>query len=335
MKIDFLTTIIDNYGDAGFAFNLALALSSQKPDVKIRFFCDNKELFLKLKWNLITQNIEYFDLKEFDKLTPSTTLFNFFDRKINFEFLHSFTFPIKLINFTYFLMHIWVRSLHNTHYVSKNVSVTHYIPSILDEGWWVIIHPEIEKYHQFFKNSDIVSERKKEFPWYPEEFYYKKWISLFCYSDTFKDIASSIENDLNNIYFIFDHEKTAENIVNMPFLDILSYQKFLFLCDKNIVRGENSLVAAILAGRPFLWDIYKEHNGAHKEKIDDFQTFLSTYNQRETQIYNKLFFDFNMSENKAQAFTEFVLSTRGKLFEKISQKVYLKNNFLKNLEKLL
>lgn len=30
----------------------------------------------------------------------------------------------------------------------------------------------------------------------------------------------------------------------------------------------------MLAGKPFLWDIYRESNGAHEEKIRDFGEFV-------------------------------------------------------------
>lgn len=335
MTIDFLTTIIDNYWDAWFAFNLALSLSEQKPKIEIRFFCDNHELYLKLKWGIDTKNIEYFDLKDFEKSTPSPIIFNFFDRKINFDFLHSFEYPITLINFTYFLMHIGVRSLHHTHYISKNVSVTHYIPSLLPEGGGVIIHPEIERYKEEIEKNGIIAEKRKFFPHFDAETLNKKWVSLFCYPDTFQEISQEILKDSEHLYFVFDYDIQWENIINMPFLDIISYQKFLFLCDKNIVRWENSLVWAILSGKPFLWDIYKEHNGAHKEKIDDFQEFLTHISVNDFYSYNQIFFDFNIWENKSQAFSWFIALQQDKLFMNISEKVYLENNLIKNLENLV
>jgi hypothetical protein len=33
--------------------------------------------------------------------------------------------------------------------------------------------------------------------------------------------------------------------------------------DLNIVRGENTLITALFAGKPWLWDIYRESNEAH------------------------------------------------------------------------
>jgi len=60
----------------------------------------------------------------------------------------------------------------------------------------------------------------------------------------------------------------------MPFLSLVDYGVFQSLCDANIVRGENSLCQALITGKPVLWDIYKESNNAHIEKIEDFLTFL-------------------------------------------------------------
>lgn len=67
------------------------------------------------------------------------------------------------------------------------------------------------------------------------------------------------------------------NAVHMPFLSLAEYSRLLDSCDANIVRGENSLVGAMLAEKPFLWDIYRESNGAHEEKIRDFGAFVDGF----------------------------------------------------------
>jgi hypothetical protein len=33
----------------------------------------------------------------------------------------------------------------------------------------------------------------------------------------------------------------------------------------------------MLAGKPFLWDIYRETNGAHLEKMNDFGKFIDEF----------------------------------------------------------
>lgn len=332
--IDFYTTVIDNYGDAGFSFNLAISLLYYHPDLKIRYFCDDEKLFLNLKWNLDIKNIEYFDLKEIKKLTPSSLIYNFFDRKIDFEYLHTFWENIKLINFSYFLMHMWVGSLHDTKYQSKNVCVTHYIPSLLPKSWGVIINPYVQEFKKYTDIKGIWEVRKEFFPQLSPEHYNKKWISVFCYKETFEEIKNEFVQHPDILFFVFDNSFEWENIVNMPFLNIFEYYKFLYLCDKNIVRWENSLVESILSGKELLWDIYKENNGAHKEKIHDFSTYLRNNFSDKIHTYIDIFCWINLSEEKWKFFSDFITIEANFWGKYLENKINLENNLIKNLEKL-
>ena len=48
------------------------------------------------------------------------------------------------------------------------------------------------------------------------------------------------------------------------------YDLFLSSMDLNLVRGEDSLVRAMHAGKPLLWQIYPQHDGAHWKKLNAF-----------------------------------------------------------------
>jgi uncharacterized repeat protein (TIGR03837 family) len=56
----------------------------------------------------------------------------------------------------------------------------------------------------------------------------------------------------------------------LPFLTQAGYDRLLWSCDLNFVRGEDSFVRAQWAGRPFVWQIYPQHDGAHGRKLDAF-----------------------------------------------------------------
>ena len=51
------------------------------------------------------------------------------------------------------------------------------------------------------------------------------------------------------------------------FLSQDGYDRLLADADLNLVRGEDSLVRAIRAGRPFLWQAYVQADGAHVAKV--------------------------------------------------------------------
>ena len=52
------------------------------------------------------------------------------------------------------------------------------------------------------------------------------------------------------------------------------YDHLLWSCDLNFVRGEDSLVRAIWAGKPFVWHIYPQHDNAHHAKLAAFLDWL-------------------------------------------------------------
>ncbi len=55
-----------------------------------------------------------------------------------------------------------------------------------------------------------------------------------------------------------------------PFLDQDQYDRLLWACDLNFVRGEDSFVRAQWAARPLLWHIYPQQEEAHWPKLDAF-----------------------------------------------------------------
>lgn len=86
--------------------------------------------------------------------------------------------------------------------------------------------------------------------------------------------------------------------MSLPFLRFDEYGAILPFFAANIVRGENSAIKAMLAGKPFLWDFYKEKNGAHVEKIEDFLTFVRPFfeNGKDFETYTQATKAFNAIE---------------------------------------
>ncbi|MBT9491507.1 MAG: elongation factor P maturation arginine rhamnosyltransferase EarP [Paucibacter sp.] len=60
----------------------------------------------------------------------------------------------------------------------------------------------------------------------------------------------------------------------LPYLSQPEYDRLLWACDLNFVRGEDSFVRAQWAGRPFVWQIYPQHDGAHGPKLEAFMDLL-------------------------------------------------------------
>jgi len=58
--------------------------------------------------------------------------------------------------------------------------------------------------------------------------------------------------------------------IALPWLTQPDYDRLLWACDMNFVRGEDSFVRAQWAGAPFVWQIYPQHDAAHAAKLEAF-----------------------------------------------------------------
>lgn len=56
----------------------------------------------------------------------------------------------------------------------------------------------------------------------------------------------------------------------LPYLSQAGYDRLLWACDLNLVRGEDSFVRAQWAGKPLLWQLYPQSDTAHGPKLEAF-----------------------------------------------------------------
>lgn len=63
----------------------------------------------------------------------------------------------------------------------------------------------------------------------------------------------------------------------MPFVDQDGFDRLLWSSDLNCIRGEDSLVRALWAGKSLIWHIYPQDDNAHMQKLDAWLA-LSPYN---------------------------------------------------------
>jgi uncharacterized repeat protein (TIGR03837 family) len=74
-----------------------------------------------------------------------------------------------------------------------------------------------------------------------------------------------------------DSAWNAKSLLSLTWLPLQSqsdYDHLLWSCDLNFVRGEDSLVRALWAGKPFVWQLYPQDDGAHHAKLAAFLDWL-------------------------------------------------------------
>ena len=82
----------------------------------------------------------------------------------------------------------------------------------------------------------------------------------------------------NTTHIAFQPNKYRREQLLISYLPLLTQADFdhlLWASDINFVRGEDSMVRAIWAGKPFVWQIYPQEDGAHGPKLDAFLDMMA------------------------------------------------------------
>ena len=290
--LDFLVTAIDNFGDTGFALDLAESVLFERPDWDVRFFSDDRGLFDRLTAGRPHPNVVYFELSEYESFEPSESVVSFFDRKLPEAHFAKFPKSKKIVQLSYLRFDTDVGSMNGTRYRIGNDEVVHLVPSPLSGGAGIVVgRSGSGTNHRVPVPGFEIFWRKSEAPCGSEKFRTpgsgtpetepknrnpaaETVVSAFYYPTTLPRLALVREAG-PGIRFAEFGNPNAE--IPLPFARFDEYATMLGNFSANVVRGENSAIKAILAGKPFLWDFYKESNGAHVEKIADFLDFVRPF----------------------------------------------------------
>jgi len=81
-------------------------------------------------------------------------------------------------------------------------------------------------------------------------------------------VRTAVESK-NQLHPLWNERQTL-SISYLPHMTQDDFDRLLWACDLNFVRGEDSLVRALWAARPFVWHIYPQHDDAHHTKLEAF-----------------------------------------------------------------
>ena len=87
----------------------------------------------------------------------------------------------------------------------------------------------------------------------------------------------------------------------LPFLPQQQYDYLLAACDVNFVRGEDSVIRAHWAGKPLIWQIYRQQEQAHQVKLQAFlDKFLSTAPPQLAELIRQLHIRWDLEQPLAE-----------------------------------
>jgi uncharacterized repeat protein (TIGR03837 family) len=224
----------------------------------------------------------------------------------------------KWVNLEYLSAEPWVDDFHAKPSPQTNGLIRHfYFPSFTEKTGGLIREVDIAASTQNYPSSSFPRKREsilnKNSRWIPafagmteaEELECTLKISLFCYPNApIHDLLTAMaeSNQRMNCYLpassilpqiadFFGKETidvgdyfTRDNlhVHILPFLSQADYDALLRDCDLNFVRGEDSWVRAIWAGKPFIWQPYFQDENTHIKKLEAFlDLFYADFNVKE------------------------------------------------------
>lgn len=103
--------------------------------------------------------------------------------------------------------------------------------------------------------------------------------------------------------------KDSLTVHALPFLPQATYDRLLWACDMNFVRGEDSFVRAQWAQRPFVWQIYPQAEGAQFIKLNAFlRRYLEGF--PDSEGVRRCWLAWNGNGDIAAGWREFVANRR-------------------------
>lgn len=304
---DVFCKIVDNHGDIGVCWRLSRQLASEH-GLRVRLFIDDlmaaKSIIPQLDPKLPQQELIGVSVCAWPDATtvPAKTVLETFSCGLPMAFLEKMVAQqAHWINLDYLSAEDWVASFHGKPSPHPQLPITKhfFFPGFeLNTGGLLREQALIQQRADFIEDS----QAQRQF-W--QALGYEQGVidlpgslklSLFCYPQA--NINGLLDGLLSyrqaiTVFFpasplhrpdslFADFEKTTERsfkkhhvtVQLLPFLSQANYDRLLWSCDLNFVRGEDSWLRAIWAGQPFIWQPYLQDEGTHLIKM---QAFLTRY----------------------------------------------------------
>jgi uncharacterized repeat protein (TIGR03837 family) len=301
---DIFCTVVDNYGDIGVCWRLARQLAAEY-GLHVRLWVDDLASFAQLAPALDptrdAQSLCGVEIRRwltpFAATTPAEVVIEAFACEVPAVYVAAMALqdPKPLwINLEYLSAEAWVEDHHGLPSPHPQLPLTKYFffPGFTEKTGGLLREAELITARSAFQND----AQEQAIGWRSigvEPVPRALTVSLFAYptAPLAPLLAAWIASPMPIICLVpdtplatiigtalgYDRLKPGQRIirgtltlVGVPFLAQPEYDKLLWACDLNFVRGEDSFVRAQWAAKPFVWHIYPQSDAVHRVKLEAF-----------------------------------------------------------------
>ncbi len=335
ISCDIFCTVVDNYGDIGVCWRLARQLANEQ-GMAVRLWVDDLASFRKLCPQIVVsqavQQQRGVEIRHwgviFAEIKPADMVIEAFACELPERYVQAMAEqehkPLWL-NLEYLSAEEWVAGCHGLPSPHLRLPLVKYFffPGFAPETGGLIIEKDLLARREAFQADLGAQEKYWQALAVPPRTAGEMRVSLFSYENSaVADLLTAWVNGaqattclvpqgrvLPQVSAFFGQSQLAAGDVMqlgnlrvhvLPFVEQEEYDKLLWACDINFVRGEDSCVRAQWAGKPFVWHIYPQHDGVHMKKL---QALLDLYcqglNQHGADALSRLWMLWNAGEQAA------------------------------------
>lgn len=297
---DVFCNVIDNYGDIGVAWRLARELA-RKSHLRVRLWVDDLEAFRRIWPSIDADRAEQLDAgvtvrawrTPFDKTAVADVVIEAFGCALPEAYLRAMSARASApvwINLEYLTAESWADAHHGlpSPHPSLPLIKHFFFPGYTEATGGLLIESDLAERRRrfladgiadFWSRLDVAAPRADEL-----------CVSLFAYENAaLPAMLDAWAGDAAPVSCLVPegrvvpqlaawlgvaglragemHQRGALRLCVLPFLSQDDYDRLLWACAVNFVRGEDSCVRAQLAAKPLVWQAYPQTGGAHGQKV--------------------------------------------------------------------
>lgn len=287
---DLFCRVIDNFGDAGVAWRLARRLTQLGQ--KVRLWIDQSAVLERIRDNTRVEVHTWND--DFPPVEPAGRIIELFGAKLpeNYRAAMVRLEPKPIwINLEYLSCENWVAGFHGLPSLHPPLSKVFFFPGVTPGTGGVVLEPDLLVEWEHFDRTAFLG--RLGIPANDRRLY-----SLFSYdTPALESLITGLIQQTHPVRLVTFVTPALPRIASIlgrsnlsagdrlvqgalelrvvPWLSQDDYDRLLWSCDFNIVRGEDSFVRAQLAGKPLLWQPYVQNEATHLIKLEAFLTHYS------------------------------------------------------------
>ena len=305
---DIFCRVVDNFGDIGFCWRLARQLASEH-GLRVRLWVDDLASFRRLCPDLDpllgSQNLRSVEIRHWatpfqnaDVDTENTiadVVIEAFACELPPDYLAAMASRLNKpvwLNLEYLSAENWVAGCHGRASPHPRLALTKhfFFPGFAPETGGLLRERDLLRQRADGQADPAAAWQGLGLPAaQPEE----RSVSLFCYDNpVLPELLNLWAEDEAPWRCLIPLGQASAQVANilqsppleagdmlrqgnlsiyaLPFLSQENYDRLLWSCDLNFVRGEDSFVRAQWAAKPFVWQIYPQPEAAHHAKLDAF-----------------------------------------------------------------